>query len=77
MTSIYTRVRIIHLAFWYILFISALEGYTVDILTPENSCSASPLKRREESKRHIIFTAETHNFPTGNHFLYSITHEIH
>lgn len=44
---------------------SAMEGYTVDILTPENSCSASPLKRREESKRHIIFTAETHNFPTG------------
>lgn len=44
---------------------SALEGYTVDVLAPENPCSASPLKIKPESKRHIIFTAETHNFPTG------------
>lgn len=43
---------------------SAIEGYKVKHLRPSNSKEASKFKV-VESKSYLIFTAETHNFPTG------------
>ncbi|XP_043267465.1 phosphoribosylformylglycinamidine synthase [Venturia canescens] len=43
---------------------SAIEGFETTVLRPHQSHSASPL-RLEKLKKHLIFTAETHNFPTG------------
>ena len=45
-------------------FSSAINGYDVKLLCPENPTKASVFEECRE-KRHIIFTAETHNFPTG------------
>lgn len=45
-------------------FSSAISGYDVKLLRPENPTKASVFEEYRE-KRHIIFTAETHNFPTG------------
>ncbi|CAG0892990.1 unnamed protein product [Darwinula stevensoni] len=47
-----------------LLLSSAIEGYAVKKLLPESPAAASPYKL-VEGRRHIIFTAETHNFPTG------------
>ncbi|GAB1598507.1 phosphoribosylformylglycinamidine synthase-like [Argonauta hians] len=44
---------------------SAIDGFEVHALLPEDSSKASPFIVKEKQKRHIIFTAETHNFPTG------------
>jgi phosphoribosylformylglycinamidine synthase len=43
---------------------SAIKGFNVKKMLPENIGEASPF-HVEEGNRHIIFTAETHNFPTG------------
>jgi phosphoribosylformylglycinamidine synthase len=43
---------------------SGVEGREVVTITPEKPGLPSPLKRTE-STYHILFTAETHNFPTG------------
>lgn len=43
---------------------SAIKGYTVPVMFPAETSEASPLEL-EDCTRHIIFTAETHNFPTG------------
>ncbi|XP_043942613.1 phosphoribosylformylglycinamidine synthase isoform X2 [Protopterus annectens] len=43
---------------------SAIEGREVSCLYPADPAEVSPFERRT-SKRHVIFTAETHNFPTG------------
>jgi phosphoribosylformylglycinamidine synthase len=45
---------------------SAIKGFSaLKILLPVNSTEASLVKIETNSTRHIIFTAETHNFPTG------------
>jgi phosphoribosylformylglycinamidine synthase len=41
-----------------------MEGFRVKHLHPSNSKEASSFKI-VEGKSHLIFTAETHNFPTG------------
>ncbi|XP_069680466.1 phosphoribosylformylglycinamidine synthase isoform X2 [Periplaneta americana] len=43
---------------------SAMEGFEVKHLRPTDSKEASSFKT-VQSKSHLIFTAETHNFPTG------------
>ncbi|MEW6570465.1 MAG: phosphoribosylformylglycinamidine synthase [Nitrospirota bacterium] len=43
---------------------SAIRGYHVVSILPERSGMPSPFKE-ERLTYHIIFTAETHNFPTG------------
>jgi phosphoribosylformylglycinamidine synthase len=43
---------------------SAVAGYPVATLLPEQPGKPAPLVRREATY-HVIFTAETHNFPTG------------
>lgn len=43
---------------------SAIRGYTIKTIIPENPKAPSPF-REEKKTYHIIFTAETHNFPTG------------
>ncbi|MGW8271869.1 MAG: phosphoribosylformylglycinamidine synthase [Thermodesulfovibrionales bacterium] len=43
---------------------SAIRGYDIDTLIPENPRSAS-IFRKSRLRYHIIFTAETHNFPSG------------
>ncbi|XP_062914764.1 phosphoribosylformylglycinamidine synthase isoform X2 [Mobula hypostoma] len=43
---------------------SAIEGKSVESLYPSNGSQASNIEIHK-TKRHIIFTAETHNFPTG------------
>jgi phosphoribosylformylglycinamidine synthase len=43
---------------------SAIRGYPLATLLPERPGHPSPLLRRE-AVYHLIFTAETHNFPTG------------
>ena len=43
---------------------SAISGYDVKLLKPQNPTKACAFKMSKD-KRHIIFTAETHNFPTG------------
>ncbi|UXI16038.1 proline-rich protein 5-like [Sarcoptes scabiei] len=45
---------------------SAIQGFSdLNILIPENSTESSSMEIRKNQTRHIIFTAETHNFPTG------------
>lgn len=43
---------------------SAIRGYQVRILQPKDTTTGSAFKVLS-GQRHIIFTAETHNFPTG------------
>uniref|UniRef100_T1H9Q6 PurM-like C-terminal domain-containing protein n=1 Tax=Rhodnius prolixus TaxID=13249 RepID=T1H9Q6_RHOPR len=43
---------------------SAIEGFEITRLIPEEVCQASAFKR-DTVKLNLIFTAETHNFPTG------------
>ncbi len=43
---------------------SAIRGFRVRIIKPEDTTRPSPF-REEEPLLHPIFTAETHNFPTG------------
>lgn len=43
---------------------SAIEGYTVERLRPTAVDTASRFTTNR-GKSHIVFTAETHNFPTG------------
>jgi phosphoribosylformylglycinamidine synthase len=43
---------------------SAIRGYAVAALEPEQPGEPSPMVLRDV-ERHIIFTAETHNFPSG------------
>uniref|UniRef100_W5MXD2 Phosphoribosylformylglycinamidine synthase n=1 Tax=Lepisosteus oculatus TaxID=7918 RepID=W5MXD2_LEPOC len=43
---------------------SGIQGREVECLYPEDPAQASPY-RRLHATRHVIFTAETHNFPTG------------
>lgn len=45
---------------------SGIKGFDdLDILVPTNSTEPSLMKVKKNQTRHIIFTAETHNFPTG------------
>lgn len=44
---------------------SAIEGYETAVLVPQDPTSPSAITEIDKVKRHIIFTAETHNFPTG------------
>ena len=45
---------------------SAIKGFTdLDVLVPKNSTEASFVEVKKNQARHIIFTAETHNFPPG------------
>uniref|UniRef100_A0A8C2PS13 Phosphoribosylformylglycinamidine synthase n=1 Tax=Cyprinus carpio TaxID=7962 RepID=A0A8C2PS13_CYPCA len=43
---------------------SGIKGMELECMYPTNPAQASPYKSRHAS-RQIIFTAETHNFPTG------------
>ena len=43
---------------------SAIKGYKVDVLRPSDPAVPSRFDK-VSNVRHIIFTAETHNFPTG------------
>jgi len=45
---------------------SAIEGFdNLTLLRPKNSSRCSRMEAVQNQHRHIIFTAETHNFPTG------------
>ena len=45
---------------------SAIRGFSnVSSLLPANPSEASLMTLNQDLTRHIIFTAETHNFPTG------------
>ena len=44
---------------------SAITGYEVSVLLPEHCSEAARYRLKQKATRHIIFTAETHNFPTG------------
>ncbi|XP_077573996.1 phosphoribosylformylglycinamidine synthase [Stigmatopora nigra] len=43
---------------------SGIQGVELECLYPKDTSQASPYETRQ-SLRHVIFTAETHNFPTG------------
>uniref|UniRef100_A0A8C2DZY8 Phosphoribosylformylglycinamidine synthase n=1 Tax=Cyprinus carpio TaxID=7962 RepID=A0A8C2DZY8_CYPCA len=43
---------------------SGIKGMELECMYPTNPAQACPYKTRHAT-RHIIFTAETHNFPTG------------
>ncbi|XP_056132560.1 phosphoribosylformylglycinamidine synthase [Lampris incognitus] len=43
---------------------SGVRGMELEFIYPKDSSQASPYQTRR-SLRHVIFTAETHNFPTG------------
>ncbi|GBL93931.1 Phosphoribosylformylglycinamidine synthase [Araneus ventricosus] len=43
---------------------SAIKGFNINLFSPVDSDQPSYFKTRS-AVRHIIFTAETHNFPTG------------
>lgn len=45
-------------------FFSSIKGYTHKILKPINAGFVSEF-RVVNTESHLIFTAETHNFPTG------------
>ncbi|KAK7096705.1 phosphoribosylformylglycinamidine synthase-like [Littorina saxatilis] len=44
---------------------SAIKGHTTKVLTPADSYLPGPLEVKDNVMRHVVFTAETHNFPTG------------
>ncbi|RUS89186.1 hypothetical protein EGW08_003065 [Elysia chlorotica] len=44
---------------------SAIQGFPVSSLIADNPAGPGKLSKEPENTRHIIFTAETHNFPTG------------
>lgn len=45
---------------------SAIRGFPkLRVLKPADSTTASPMQLSGDDYRHILFTAETHNFPTG------------
>jgi hypothetical protein len=45
---------------------SAILGFSnLSVLKPLNSSEASFFQLKGSTTRHIVFTAETHNFPTG------------
>ncbi|XP_062608746.1 phosphoribosylformylglycinamidine synthase-like isoform X1 [Saccostrea cucullata] len=44
---------------------SAIEGFETTVLVPSDPTAPSAMSELENIKRHVIFTAETHNFPTG------------
>jgi phosphoribosylformylglycinamidine synthase len=46
-------------------FFSAIKGFQVNSMVSRNPAAPSQLDW-QESMRHLIYTAETHNFPTGN-----------
>ena len=43
---------------------SAIEGFCVPILRPIETYKCSSFQKKR-IQQHLIFTAETHNFPTG------------
>lgn len=43
---------------------SAIEGFQVSVLRPVETHKSSHFDLKD-IKQHLIFTAETHNFPTG------------
>ncbi|XP_054646459.1 phosphoribosylformylglycinamidine synthase isoform X2 [Dunckerocampus dactyliophorus] len=43
---------------------SGIKGMVLECMYPKDTSQASPYEKRH-SLRHVIFTAETHNFPTG------------
>ena len=43
---------------------SSIKGYTVETINPEDPQASSPFKKTQ-STYDVIFTAETHNFPSG------------
>ncbi len=43
---------------------SAIRGYEIETIVPENPGTVSGF-RKSRLRYHIIFTAETHNFPSG------------
>ena len=59
----------VHINFLFLhLTISCIEGYDVTTFKPTSTEKSSPIIC-EKSKRHIILTAETHNFPTGSYLV--------
>jgi phosphoribosylformylglycinamidine synthase len=44
---------------------SAIRGYDITTIIPEEPAGPSPFRRVERITYHFIFTAETHNFPSG------------
>lgn len=45
---------------------SAIKGFAgLTIIAPSNPSESSRMVARKQQHRHILFTAETHNFPTG------------
>ncbi|XP_069131309.1 phosphoribosylformylglycinamidine synthase-like isoform X2 [Argopecten irradians] len=44
---------------------SGIKGFSVEVLQPSDPTKPSPMEFTDPKTRHIIFTAETHNFPTG------------
>lgn len=45
---------------------SAIQGFNeLKTMKPVNPTEASLVKLEPNGSRHIVFTAETHNFPTG------------
>ena len=51
--------------FAHLPFHSAIKGYPVSVLCPQKTSVPSPFNVTPDKHRNIIFTAETHNFPTG------------
>jgi len=49
---------------WFLCVCSGIKGMELECMYPTNPAQASPYKARQAT-RHVIFTAETHNFPTG------------
>lgn len=47
------------------VFSSGIQGAELECVFPRDPSQASPYETRR-SLRHVIFTAETHNFPTGH-----------
>lgn len=47
------------------VFSSGIQGAELECVFPRDPSRASPYETRR-SLRHVIFTAETHNFPTGH-----------
>ena len=52
---------------------SAIKGFEVKCLAADSAVGPSKMVVRDEKMKHIIYTAETHNFPTGAYLCYFLT----
>ena len=59
------HITVMGICYLFCHIFSGIEGYDVLVWKSSDPTEPSKIIEVDKEKRHIIFTAETHNFPTG------------